>query len=658
MQFKKFSEEVSSKYNALRLLNAFTTEVSGDDLWSIYLNSFPEGTNPIHKERTYHDCSTCRDVIRNIGHIVYIVDGEAQTLWSGLDIEEPYVTVAKAMDEALLNSPIQSLYMTNQERYGKNVTYQQSEDGTVESWDHFDIRVAPRHKSQNLSKVGAFNTHAATLKRALEEITIDSATTVRNLIADNELYRGEQYAAAVTEFITMHGLYHASDNKNVFVWDHAESRGATLRNSAIGTLLVDLSEGKDLNEAVRSYDRVVAPQNFKRSKSLITPTMIKNATEALDELGLRTAISRRFATASDVSVNDVIWANVKTKDVMRDSLEALLMSSTAVKRQAVIRKGAVISISAEEFYSTVLPGTENLELLFEPDMPSQLVSVIAPVDENAGSLFSWGNNFSWSYNGEVTDSIRDRVIKAGGGVEGALRVSLAWSCADDFDLHCFTPDRDYIYYGAKRDILDVDMNVLGENPKDPVENMIFGRLASGTYQFWVHNFNNHSRRPNTGFELEVASVDGVTHFHYAASLGYKDRSPGLSITVKNGKIVDISSTMASSRKQTTVWGIRTGEFIPVSMVMCSPNFWGGNKSGNKHHMFVLENCVNDARARGIYNEFLRSDLQKHRKVFEVLGSQTACEPSEDQLSGVGFSTTLNKEVTLRADGCPYNVRMV
>lgn len=49
---------------------------------------------------------------------------------------------------------------------------------------------------------------------------------------------------------------------------------------------------------------------------------------------------------------------------------------------------------------------------------------------------------------------------------------------------------------------------------------------------------------------------------------------------------------------------------------------------------------------GIYNEFLKGDLEQHRKVFEVLGDRTKCAPTPEQLSGVGFSSTRSDKATV------------
>lgn len=65
---------------------------------------------------------------------------------------------------------------------------------------------------------------------------------------------------------------------------------------------------------------------------------------------------------------------------------------------------------------------------------------------------------------------------------------------------------------------------------------------------------------------------------------------------------------------------------------------------------MLDGCINDGSARGFYNEFLKSELDQHRKVFEMVGAKMRTDESQHQLSGLGFSSTQRNSVVCRVKG--------
>lgn len=399
---------------------------------------------------------------------------------------------------------------------------------------------------------------------------------------------------------------------------------------------------------MKGFETAVAGPNYKRPKAVFSQRQIDQALATIAELGLEPSLSRRHATLEDVSVTDVLWSSAEAQSRMKGGLAGLLTPT-------VKETGKATDIAVDDFMK-LLPGIKSMEVLLKNPLKSNLVTLTAPEYEGTEPLFSWGNDFAWSYNGDITDSIAERVKAAGGSTEGKLRVSLAWSNPDDLDIHAHTPFG-HIYHGDKMGILDVDMNAYGKKDDfNPVENMNFTKVPDGTYSFSVQNYNKRLA-DRVGFTLEVAYNGQVQQFSHASNPRHGERVNCLTVIVKNGEFtirLDDKGITGGSIPQ-EIWGLTTETFVPVETLMLSPNFWGHNQ-GNKHWFFFLSGCKNPDPVRGIYNEFLRSDLHEHRRVFEMLGARTKCEYRDNQLSGLGFSSTKRADLTVRADGRLYNVK--
>ena len=548
------------------------------------------------------------------------------------------------------------LFRTKELQYGSGSNRDNHDFDIV--WHHFHGMVSRKHQSNTPAKdIGRVGTMRGVFKRGLEELRADSLQTVMDLIDDGSLYRGAEHKNAVREFIAMQRKWLDAADREAFVWANVRNPAAGFRNTVIGTLVTDLSNGVDLEDAVRMFESKVAPQNYKRTKALITPKMVENAMDKLRELDLEGAVERRHAQLSDVSVNDVLWVNRDAGSKMKDGIEGMLLNEAAKSSPAKIDPEKATKISMADFMDKVASKATSIELLLQGNQLGNFMSITAPAREDTGRLFQWDNDFAWSYDGDVTDSITERVKTAGGKIDCELRVSLAWSNYDDLDIHAHGPDG-HIYFRNKAGILDVDMNAGGGSRRDPVENLAFRRPKNGTYRIEVNNF---ARRESidVGYTLELASPEGVTQFHCRRSPSDGATDKALMFTYMDGKITSLEvggDLSASGGRGIEKWGVTTGQLVPVQTVMKSPNHWGENERGNLHWFFILQGCKNPDEVRGIYNEFLRGELTEHRKVFEVLGAKAKCPPAEDQLSGVGFSSTKKDRAIFVVDSKrAYNV---
>lgn len=651
-QFIEFKQAVQAQLRWMADGALFTAEVSKDDLWQTYLSSFPEGTNPIFRERTEHDCQCCKQFIRACGNVVAIVDNKLTTIWD-IKVDSFYQAVADALAEKVRSAAIENHFLTPEAKLGTDFNHQQTNGGVIK-WTHFSAEVPSKFVARGdaigtaLSK---YRSDKDVTKRGLEEIPLTAIDTVIELIGQDSLYRGDEHLEAVSRFRKLKVSFDRlpAEARDNFCWT---ASGGRIRNTVIGSLLVDIAEGVDLDVAVRSFETKVAPTDYKRPRALITKSMIDSAQKKVEELGIAPALQRRFAAADDLTINNVLFADRAAKKAMNVFEEMAQQTKVDVKSLEKVSE-----ISVEDFLKDVLPRAETLAIMFENRHENSLMSLVAPQEPDAKRIFKWGNNFSWAYNGEVADSIKERVKRAGGSVTGVLRCSLAWFNTDDLDIHLREPDGNHIYYGnkgrahASGGMLDVDMNAVGlVTSTSPVENITYSDLArmpEGKYQLIVNQYNARSNS-NLGFAVEI-EFGGIIHtFQYDRRVVGNVPVAEFEFTRKGG--LKFLKSLPSAETSKEVWGITTGQFHNVSMLLNSPNHWDGEKIGNKHLFFILSECKNPGEARGFFNEFLAEELTPHRKVFEVLGGKLKTPASEQQLSGLGFSSTQRNHVFCKVTG--------
>ena len=646
----------------------FEIDVDKDEFWNLYLDSFPDGTNEVYRERRSHDCSCCRHFIKTIGNVVTIKNNKIRTLWGFTTGDTTYQPVIDALDAYLKERIVTNMFVTKDKAIGVDYNWETLVGNKSIKWDHFYLDIPKKFvdlTSRSIGDIqGTFRDVRNVFNRSLVEISEDAVMTVLELIASNTLYRGAEWKNVLEKFLQYKRTFDSlpTNEKDNYVWEHAKEAGTAvgkIRNHSIGTLLIDISNGEDLDVAVRKYERIVAPENYHRPKAIFTKKMLEDAKRTISDLGYMESLGRRFATLDDISVNNILFSN---KDASRrisggDVFDEM-MSETSTSAKKFTR---VEEIPVEKFISDVLPTAKFIEAYLENKHAPNMVSLIAPKNPDAPTMFKWDNGFSWAYSGNITDSnVKQNVKNAGGNVNGVLRFSIQWNDgafnSNDFDAHCVHPNGAEIYYSNKVDRRsggNLDVDIITPKPNvAAVENITFPNkqlMRPGTYRFFVRCFSNRGGRD--GFKAEI-EFDGVIHsFEYNRNMRTGEDVQVAEVILDQHGNFTIVEKLPSNVSSRDIWGLKTNQFVPVSVVMYSPNYWDEQDGiGHKHYMFMLKDCVNPENPNGFYNEFLKNELTQHKRVFEALGGKMAVESVEDQLSGIGFSSTKRNDLVVKVKG--------
>lgn len=240
-------------------------------------------------------------------------------------------------------------------------------------------------------------------------------------------------------------------------------------------------------------------------------------------------------------------------------------------------------------------------------------------------------------------------------MNGYLRCSLAWYNGDDLDIHIIQPWGSEINYscrtGASGGVLDVDMNAGGIHSRKPVENVIWEDepRMEGMYTVYVHNFCKRDYH-DVGFTVEIECNGEVREYTYTTDLRGRDRVTVARFEYSKAKGIVIHDVLPSNSSDKETWNLSTNKFHKVSLLTLSPNYWNGAEVGNKHYFFILDGCKNPSPVRGFFNEYLRSELSQDRKTFEMLANKMKAPYSDNQLSGLGFSSTIRNSVICKVTG--------
>lgn len=659
--FNHFQENMSDSSLLYRL------DVDYEELWHLYLDSFPLEIKGVYRKNSWHDCSACRGFFKKVGNLCSIQHNEDGsyniiTLFDFNTIPE-YQMVMDELSKYLHNhSRISKVFLSSTDEIGIDENYEQDPvTNKIIKHNHLYLELPSRYVRQGAminEIIGDYMANKTVLESGLNSISMEAINIVLELIEANTLYRGMQWHNNLKHFQELHKEYHILSNdlqKELFLWYNCNEGGVSkIKNHSVGVLLTDLTNGVELEEALRKYETIVAPTNYQRPKPQYTEHMVNNAQRKITELGYLDSLPRRYANIDDIKIENTLYyhKNIQTiHDTIFDELKDEAIHKTKEFKN-------LKEYNLTDFINKKLPKIQGIELYFNTRLFNNLVSLTTSKNSNAKNLFLWDNPYAWSYRNNLADSnIKENVKRMGGDVDVDLRFSIQWNDnpqlndKNDLDAHCVEPNGHLINYKDKRSTITggwLDVDII--NPEGvAVENIQYKNrysLLDGDYLFRVHQYTY--RGGDNGFKAEIEYDGNIHSFNYPFKLP-QDSKVDVAIVHydrKNDKFTfkDLLTDKIGGLKE---WNLNVNTFIPVEIICWSPNYWENNMFGNKHLFFFLEDCVNPDSVNGFYNEFLNNALKPHRRVMEALSSKCRAPYTLNQLSGVGFSTSQRNSVVLR-----------
>lgn len=695
---KNLCKQVQEQFDNMSLTGKlFRSSIDGYQIWEKYLSSFKPEDDPVFRDpsSSVHNCNLCNNFIRRYGNIVAINDDlEIVSLFDIIPEDDEYKPSFKVLSELLKHSPVKEVFFETYDELNslpyekcnksqkvfklgiaqntKQYTPEEAQKfgvvkaDEIRTFNHFHLVIDKDFVDKSGKSVATIMSSYRGAKevfmRAMEEIPLNVLETVSELILQDSILNGKSYLDKLEKIIEKKKVYDtiSSDKKDNWCWLMSyKFPFAGFKNELIGVICTELSEGKPLNDACLDWNKRADPVNYMKAKAPITPAQIESARKFVEENNYEASFYRRCATIEDIKASEILHLSGGDTKIKEISIFDKVKPTASVSGLKKSDFDKVQEIPIDEFMDKILPTCQSVEALFLGSQSGNLVTLLTTDKSDSKPIFKWDNNYSWTYKGNLAGKslVKDNVKKVGGNIEGYLRFSIMWNEDGkdivDLDAHATEPNGTEIYYGSYRGSktsmlgsLDIDMI---RPSKIGVENIFWtdkDKLKDGHYRFWIKNYDGGSNKGIKRAEIEIAGQV----FSYEIRDEITGNCQIADITIKDGELVNISHAAAPTNVDDfaqEIYGLETNKFHKVNLVCLSPNFWGSNKVGNKHFFFMLDKAKASESLRGFHNEFLCSDLLVHRKVMDTLGEVSKAVSTENQLSGLGFNSTVRDELIVR-----------
>ncbi|MGL5715220.1 MAG: hypothetical protein ACRCX2_19540, partial [Paraclostridium sp.] len=155
MEFKNFKKQIQEQFNKMAegTTKLYEVDLNKDELWNVYLDSFPSGTNEIFRERREYDCSCCRQFIKGLGNVVAIKNNVVLSIWDINTECNTFKPVVEALSKYVHSHVINDIYVSKFKNIGTDKNFENTPSKVYE-WNHLYIELPERFVDRSYKSIG------------------------------------------------------------------------------------------------------------------------------------------------------------------------------------------------------------------------------------------------------------------------------------------------------------------------------------------------------------------------------------------------------------------------------------------------------------------------------------------------------------------------
>lgn len=394
--YKVFEKLISDRIACLPNL-LFVVEKEG--LFGVFL----ENLSPEHRQ--HYNCHCCRNFIERFGKIVVIMpDGSVESpLWSKTDVPEFFQKSVEAMRQAVINTKIDSVFVTEEKKWGNAVT------GV---WTHLH-GTPPReviHKDKLKTSYQLASEHKENfgiINRGLAEYSKEAAVQAVRVLEADAVSNSEKVVEIAKWFLALHEAIEGKKGKirSNLIWSaitRVPMSWSHIKNTMIGTLLDDITANMPYEVIAKRWAEKMHPLQYKRPTTL-NEGNIDAGNRIIEKLGATSALRRRYARLEDI-INWVWKPQPIVEDAGRDNYRGGAFDHLRETKKKIINDIVLPAktVTWDHFQQNILPTANTIEYLTDGYRHGYF-SLVTAVDPNAAPILMWDgvdeirNPVSWYF---------------------------------------------------------------------------------------------------------------------------------------------------------------------------------------------------------------------------------------------------------------------